>query len=86
MPKSKTTSFEEAFDELDKTVEQLEAGDIPLEDSISLFERGMKLAAELEKQLEQAELRVRKLRPSSVDLAAGDDLAGSDEDESEDIE
>ena len=81
MPKSKTTSFEEAFDELDKTVELLEAGDIPLEDSISLFERGMKLAAELEKQLEQAELRVRKLRPSSVELDAGDDEpAGGDED------
>jgi exodeoxyribonuclease VII small subunit len=82
MPKSKTTSFEEAFDELDKTVKLLEAGDIPLEDSISLFERGMKLAAELEKQLEQAELRVRKLRPSSVELEAGnDEHSGSDEDE-----
>jgi len=82
MPKSKTTSFEEAFDELDKTVELLEAGDIPLEDSISLFERGMKLAAELEKQLEQAELRVRKLRPSSVELDSGDnEPGGSDENE-----
>ena len=82
MPKSKTTSFEEAFEELDKTVELLEAGDIPLEDSISLFERGMKLAAELEKQLEQAELRVRKLRPSSVELdAADDELGASDTDE-----
>jgi exodeoxyribonuclease VII small subunit len=82
MPKSKTTSFEEAFEELDKTVELLEAGDIALEDSISLFERGMKLAAELEKQLEQAELRVRKLRPSSVELDAVDDEpGGSDEDE-----
>ena len=82
MPKSKPTSFEEAFDELDKTVELLEAGDIALEDSISLFERGMKLAAELEKQLEQAELRVRKLRPSSVELeAAVDEPGGSDADE-----
>ena len=82
MPKSKTTSFEEAFDELEKTVELLEAGDIPLEDSISLFERGMKLAAELERQLEQAELRVRKLRPSSVELDAADDaLVDIDADE-----
>ena len=83
MPKSKTTSFEEAFDELDKTVKLLEAGDIPLEDSISLFERGMKLAAELERQLEQAELRVRKLRPSSVELEAADDEPGGSADDEE---
>ena len=75
MPKSKPSSFEEAFDELDKTVQQLEAGDIPLEESISLFERGMKLASELEKQLEQAELRVRKLRPSAAELDAVDEPA-----------
>jgi exodeoxyribonuclease VII small subunit len=81
MPKSKTPSFEESFDELDKTVELLEAGDIPLEESIALFERGMKLAAELEKQLEEAELRVRKLRPSSVELDAGDDNSGDADDE-----
>ena len=81
MPKSKPTSFEEAFEELDKTVQQLEAGDIPLEESISLFERGMKLATELEKQLEQAELRVRKLRPSSADLEAADELGEATEDE-----
>jgi exodeoxyribonuclease VII small subunit len=86
MPKNKTTSFEDAFDELDKTVEQLEAGDIPLEESISLYERGMTLAAELEKQLEQAELRVRKLRPSNVSLDGGDDLETGDEDEGEDTE
>ena len=55
MPKSKTPSFEEAFEELDKTVERLEAGDIPLEDSISLFERGMKLAAEHRKHVHPGE-------------------------------
>jgi exodeoxyribonuclease VII small subunit len=83
MPKTKTPSFEESFDELDKTVQSLEAGDIPLEDSISLFERGMKLATELEKQLEQAELRVRKLRPSSVEFDTSDDDSGDAGDENE---
>jgi exodeoxyribonuclease VII small subunit len=81
MPKNKTPTFEEAFDELDKTVQLLEAGDMPLEDSIGLFERGTKLAAELEKQLEQAELRVRKLRPSTIEQDAGGDDLGEPDDE-----
>ncbi|MEP7198722.1 MAG: exodeoxyribonuclease VII small subunit [Chloroflexota bacterium] len=72
MPKTKTPTFEESFDELEQAVQQLEAGDLPLEESIGLYERGMMLAAQLEKQLAEAELRVRKLQPSAVELAAGD--------------
>lgn len=84
MPRSsKAPTFESAFHELDSTVEKLERGELSLEESIALYERGIKLAEQLEKQLEEAELRVRTLQP---DAAAGggdsDDPLAGDDDES----
>ena len=54
-------SFEEALTELDDIVAKLEAGDLTLEESLSLFERGQKLAARCNKQLDEASLRVEQL-------------------------
>lgn len=73
MPKSKPASFEDAFEELDQTIAKLEAGELTLEESIALFERGMQLAGQLEKQLEQAELRVRKLQPNVAELSEAEE-------------
>ena len=53
--------FEEAFTELETVVSKLEAGDLPLEESLALFERGMFLAQYCEKRLDRAELRVQEL-------------------------
>jgi exodeoxyribonuclease VII small subunit len=54
-------SFEICLDELEKVVKELEAGDLPLERSLELFERGMNLSATCRKQLEEAETRVEML-------------------------
>ncbi|HEY2018791.1 MAG TPA: exodeoxyribonuclease VII small subunit, partial [Bryobacteraceae bacterium] len=54
-------SFEACLDELEKVVKQLEAGDLSLETSIALFERGMGLSDTCRQQLEQAETRVDML-------------------------
>jgi exodeoxyribonuclease VII small subunit len=54
-------SFEQAFEELEAIVEQLEAGQLPLEESLVLFERGQALAARCGQLLESAELRVKQL-------------------------
>jgi exodeoxyribonuclease VII small subunit len=54
-------SFESAYRELEEIVAQLERGDLPLERALELHERGQKLVAYCTAQLEQAELRVRKL-------------------------
>jgi len=54
-------SFETCLEELEKTVKELEAGDLPLERSLELFERGMGLSDACRKQLEQAETRVEML-------------------------
>ena len=57
-------SFEEAFSELEATVARLEQGDLSLEDSIALFERGQALAAHCNLQLDTSELKVRQLLPN----------------------
>ena len=54
-------SFEASLDELEKVVKELEAGDLPLERSLELFERGVSLSSECRKQLEAAETRVEIL-------------------------
>ncbi|HJX40047.1 MAG TPA: exodeoxyribonuclease VII small subunit [Anaerolineales bacterium] len=55
--------FEQAFEELQALVRQLEHGELPLEDSLRLFERGQRLATRCSQLLDEAELRLRKLAP-----------------------
>jgi len=54
-------SFERGLEELEKVVGELEAGDLTLERSLELFERGMGLSESCRKQLEEAETRVEML-------------------------
>ena len=63
-------SFEQCLDELEKVVGQLEAGDLTLERSLQLFERGMDLSESCRKQLEEAETRVDMLIRKEGKLAA----------------
>jgi exodeoxyribonuclease VII small subunit len=53
--------FEACLEELEKVVKELEAGDLPLERSLELFEKGMSLSETCRKQLEEAETRVEML-------------------------
>jgi exodeoxyribonuclease VII small subunit len=54
-------SFEMCLEELEKVVNELEGGDLTLERSLELFERGMGLSESCRKQLEEAETRVEML-------------------------
>jgi exodeoxyribonuclease VII small subunit len=56
-----TASFEGSLDELEKVVKELESGDLPLDRSLALFEKGMALSEQCRKQLEDAETRVEML-------------------------
>ncbi|HVY87300.1 MAG TPA: exodeoxyribonuclease VII small subunit [Hyphomonadaceae bacterium] len=56
-----TMSFEHALAELEQIVHKLEQGDVPLEDSIRIYERGAALKAHCEKKLKEAELKVEKI-------------------------
>jgi len=54
-------SFEQALAELEKIVAQLERGDVALEDSIRMYERGAVLKAHCEAKLKDAQLKVEQI-------------------------
>jgi exodeoxyribonuclease VII small subunit len=63
-------SFEASLDELERVVRELEKGDLPLEQSLALFEAGMKLSADCKRQLEEAETRVEILMKKGSETVA----------------
>ena len=70
MTKKDTVNFETSLKKLEKIIEKLEDGEISLEDSVKSFEEGIGLVKECQKQLSQAELKVKKLLDNgeTVDL------------------
>ncbi len=54
-------TFEQAFAELEESVRTLERGDLPLEESLALYERGQELSAYCAKLLDEAELKVQRV-------------------------
>jgi exodeoxyribonuclease VII small subunit len=56
-------NYEQAFEELESIVEQLQTADLPLEEALSRFERGQALSTRCNELLEQAELKLRQLTP-----------------------
>ena len=54
-------SFEDALKELEQVVGQLERGDVALEASITLYERGAELKAHCEARLAQAQARIEQI-------------------------
>jgi exodeoxyribonuclease VII small subunit len=57
----KSMTYEEAYAELEGIVETLEAGTLPLEESLALFERGQALSKQCGELLEKAELKLQEL-------------------------
>ena len=76
MPKDK---FEDALNKLEKIVAKLEEGDVPLEESLKLFEEGIRLSRLCNQKLDEAEKRVEillknkegVLKPQSFDPPTG---------------
>lgn len=54
-------TFEESLKQLETIVAQLEGGDLPLEESIQIFEQGMRLSAQCKQELDTAESKVQIL-------------------------
>lgn len=74
-------SFETSLSELEKIVGKLESGDLPLEQSLELFEKGIKLSRECRERLAKAERRIEILiKDSNGGLSAieldADDMRG----------
>jgi exodeoxyribonuclease VII small subunit len=57
----KKMPFERAIDELESIVKRLEEGKVPLEESVTIYERGQALKKRCEELLAQAEARVEKI-------------------------
>jgi exodeoxyribonuclease VII small subunit len=72
MPEENTPakSFEASLEELERIVKELEKGDLPLEQSLALFESGMRLSADCKRQLEEAESRVELLMRRGSEMVA----------------
>ena len=62
--------FEDCLQRLEKIVQELEKGDVPLEQSLTLFEEGMKLSGACRKELEEAEGKVEVLLKQNGKLQA----------------
>jgi exodeoxyribonuclease VII small subunit len=60
----KAMSFEQALEALERIVDDLERGDVPLDQSIRIYERGEALKAHCDRLLKAAEDKVEKIRLS----------------------
>jgi exodeoxyribonuclease VII small subunit len=64
-------SFERAIDELESIVKRLEEGKVPLEESVTIYERGEALKRRCEELLRQAEARVERITLDANGRPAG---------------
>ena len=68
---AKSPNFEQSLARLEEIVRKLESPNLPLDDAMKLFEEGMQLSRDCQKQLEQAEARVEiLLKKAGGELAA----------------
>jgi exodeoxyribonuclease VII small subunit len=67
----KRLPFERAIEELESIVKRLEEGKVPLEESVTIYERGEALKRRCEELLRQAEARVEKITTDSSGKAVG---------------
>lgn len=83
MPRAKKSiDFEKALDQLETLVEDMENGDLSLEESLKAFEQGIKLTRECQTALAQAEQKVQMLIAENEELR----LVELDADDQEDLD
>ena len=79
MPRAKkTTDFETSLNELETLVNQIEQGDLSLEDALGAFEQGVKLTRECQSILDQAEQKVLVLIEKNGELQGQPFNSGED--------
>lgn len=85
MPKKKSDApdFERTLAELEETVRRLEAGDLPLEDSLGAFEKGVALVRTLHARLDAVQMRIDELIQSPGGAAALSPIESDDDEEDE---
>lgn len=81
-----TLSFEGALEQLETTVGRLEEGEMPLEEALELFEKGVALSRQCSQTLEAAEKRIEVLVADRDDDWATAPFDEIDEDEEDDLD
>ena len=66
--RKKELSFEEGMAQLEQLIGRLSGSELALEESISLYEQGAALAAQLEKQLAQQKKRIEMIDPDTAEI------------------
>jgi exodeoxyribonuclease VII small subunit len=79
--KENKQTFEQSLKRLEEIVEQLEQGDVPLDDALKMYEEGIELSKACVEKLTQAELHLKKL---AKDMQGNFHLMEDEEPESED--
>ena len=68
MARKTSTNFEKSLAELEQLVEAMEQGDLPLEEALKQFEKGISLAGNCQKALQNAEQKVKQLVEKNGEL------------------
>ncbi|SEI81684.1 Exodeoxyribonuclease VII small subunit [Sphingobium sp. AP50] len=77
-PDLATLSFEDALRALEQIVRRLESGDVPLDESISLYAKGEELRKRCAERLQAAEARIAKLTVDANGAVTGAQAFGAD--------
>lgn len=72
MAAKKSYPFEQSLEKLEKLVEQMEEGDLTLEESLKTFEEGIRLTRECQQALSSAEQKVKLLIEENGQINASD--------------
>ncbi|MBA43981.1 MAG: exodeoxyribonuclease VII small subunit [Magnetococcales bacterium] len=75
---TETFKFEQAMADLETVVNKLEKGDMPLDDALDAFDKGVKLVKKCQDKLSEAELRVEKVLADANGKAAGTESFSTD--------
>ena len=67
MEQASERSFEKSLEDLEQRVRRLDSGDLPLEDSLRIFEEGVALVRECQELLDRAEQRIIELTTNPSD-------------------
>jgi exodeoxyribonuclease VII small subunit len=64
-----TRTFDAALEELEATVKKLDAGELPLEEALAVYERGVGLVRECQELLDEAERRITELTETAQGIS-----------------
>lgn len=73
----KTLTFEEAMAQLEKSVSELESGDLTLDEALAAFEQGIALVKQCRKELDRAEQKIEVLLKDQQNGVSGETVAFS---------